>query len=902
LRVAFTVRRWLEREEFETLSLIADYVGRDRSGSKFVINPNKIKKTNFSYNEIIEILSDVGVSLTELEKEYIRKIIMERDKVILEWLGSMIIMRPSRYLGELFNEIREYVTYDRSKKLFIVRPLYFFQLKRKLETLGFNIIDETGLKEEMKLPFKVSFTGTLRDYQIEALKKWTENNYRGVIALPTGAGKTVIALAAIAELNERTLIVVYTKEQMFQWQDKILEFLDIPSSYVGLYYGDEKRIAPITISTYQTAYRHIHTLSRHYTLLVIDECLAGDTLVVMKDGGVKEIREVKDGEKVLGGTASNKFSKRSNDLYYIKSSFTDLIATGTHPHIIVRRRRDKHNNQWFRVTENDIMVVPTYELKPGDYFLVPERIPHVTKKDWTPEQLRLVALIACDGHIERNKPIVKVAVGKHGDREWIRRIFIEGVRAFDIHEPIHEYTNGRGDYVISCYSPKLVRILTKTFGIPRGRKAHIVDISNEVFYSPLESIKAFIEVCFSCEGWLSKEHNGSKRLYFASTSRKFVLKLQLLLKKFGIHSGFTIKKRENKQHNSLHQLYIDNLDFNKAMVIFTFPRESLNTSERNASKDMNDRLGPFRLARITKIEKLHEEMEVYDFTSNGSHTFFANGIWTHNCHHLPADKFRIIAENCFAPKRMGLSATVVREDGKHEELFPLMGGIVYFKMPDDLAMRGYLAPYIIRQVYVKLTPEERKEYRELIKLYREFARGLQFNQVLEQAMRGDEKAQNALRVHSRLRQIIAKAKMKKEAVRRIVEEELRKGSKILIFTQYVDQAKELGEVLGVPVLTGDVETKQRKRILESFRDGRSKVLVVTTVGDEGLDIPDVDVGIIVTGTGSRRQFIQRLGRLLRPKEGKVARLYEIIVEGTAEEFQAQRRKRIELDEFLEYNV
>ena len=269
MRIAFTIKRWLEREEFETLSLIADYIGRDRYGSKFVINPNKIKKSNLSFNEIIEILSDVGVSLSELEKEYIKKIVMERDKVTFQWLGSMVIMKPSRYLGEVFNEIREYVTYDRSKKIFIVKPLYFFNLKEKLKTLGFNIVDETGLREEMKLPFKVSFTGTLRDYQSEALKKWAENRYRGVIALPTGAGKTIIALAAIAELNERTLIVVYTKEQMFQWQDKILEFLDIPSSYVGLYYGDEKRIAPITISTYQTAYRHIHTLSRHYTLLVI---------------------------------------------------------------------------------------------------------------------------------------------------------------------------------------------------------------------------------------------------------------------------------------------------------------------------------------------------------------------------------------------------------------------------------------------------------------------------------------------------------------------------------------------------------------------------------------------------------------------------------------------------------
>jgi len=540
LKITFIIRRWLSREEFETLSLIADYTGRDRLGSKFVINPSKIMKSDLSFNEVIEILSDIGVRLGDVEKEYIRNLIRERDKIVLQWLGSMIIMKPNRFLGEVLDEIRDYVTYDKSKRLFIVKPLYFFQLKEKLQTLGFNVIDETNLKSEMKLPFKVSFKGSLRDYQSEALKKWIENKYRGVIALPTGSGKTVIALAAIGELNERTLIVVYTREQMFQWQDKIVEFLDIPSSYIGLYYGDEKRIAPITISTYQTAYRHIHVLSKHFTLLIVDEC-----------------------------------------------------------------------------------------------------------------------------------------------------------------------------------------------------------------------------------------------------------------------------------------------------------------------------------------------------------------------HHLPADKFKIIAENSFAPKRMGLSATVIREDGKHEELFPLMGGIVYYKTPEDLALKGYLAPYTIHQVYVRLTPEERREYRELVKLYRELTGGLQFNQVLEEAMKGNERAQEALKVHSKLRQIIAKAEMKKQAVKWIVEDELKRGSKILVFTQYVDQAKELGRILGAPVLTGDVETRERKRILNEFRSGRSRVLVVTTVGDEGLDIPDVNVGIIVTGTGSRRQFIQRLGRLLRPREGKVAKLYEIIVKGTLEEFQAQRRKRIEIDEYID---
>ncbi|MEM4101446.1 MAG: helicase-related protein, partial [Desulfurococcaceae archaeon] len=92
------------------------------------------------------------------------------------------------------------------------------------------------------------------------------------------------------------------------------------------------------------------------------------------------------------------------------------------------------------------------------------------------------------------------------------------------------------------------------------------------------------------------------------------------------------------------------------------------------------------------------------------------------------------------------------------------------------------------------------------------------------------------------------------------------------------------------LLTGETPDQDRKRILESFKTQHKGILVVTTVGDEGIDIPDANVGIIVSGTGSRRQFIQRLGRLLRPKSsGQRAVLYEIVVKHTVEEIWASRR-------------
>ncbi|MEZ0290222.1 MAG: DEAD/DEAH box helicase [Sulfolobales archaeon] len=260
------------------------------------------------------------------------------------------------------------------------------------------------------------------------------------------------------------------------------------------------------------------------------------------------------------------------------------------------------------------------------------------------------------------------------------------------------------------------------------------------------------------------------------------------------------------------------------------------------------------------------------------------------CHHLPADKFRKIALHMFSPYRLGLSATPYREDGRHEELFPLLGGVVYSKSAKELAESGYLAPFTIKIVKVGLTPEEMKLYKELKKKYEILSDNLSFQELVARAKKGDQNAIEALKIRSQFRMLVHMAREKIEALRRIVSEELRKGSKIIIFTQYIDQAEEIGRILGAPVITGETEPLVRKRNFEMFRSGEYRFLVITSVGDEGIDIPDANVGIIVAGTGSRRQFIQRLGRLLRPMEGKEAVLYEIIVKDTFEEYESRRRR------------
>ncbi|MEM2253291.1 MAG: DEAD/DEAH box helicase [Desulfurococcaceae archaeon] len=537
----FTVKKWLSREDFEELLRIADYMSyASGEGSKFRLNISKILREGLTKDDVINILDSVGVELKHVDIDRLEGVLRRETNVKVMWdevKERILVEIPwSTYSGlkdSLKNLGLSFAGKNKECIKYYVRPYKLMDLKELVVSRGYSIIDLEGLTVEKDLGVKLEFSGELRPYQREALDKWIENKFKGIIALPTGSGKTIVALAALAQVSKRALIVTFTKEQMFQWKDMIAKFLNISRGYVGLFYGEDKSISQITISTYQSAYKNINVLGKYFSLLIVDEC-----------------------------------------------------------------------------------------------------------------------------------------------------------------------------------------------------------------------------------------------------------------------------------------------------------------------------------------------------------------------HHLPADKFKAIAVGCIAPYRLGLSATVVREDGRHTELFPLMGGVIYHKSASELSSMGYLAKFKVITVKVRPTKDEIDEYFELRKKYKSIVGDKRFDEVLELAKIGNAKAIEALRIHSKMRMLIAFSKSKIEKAVEIVREELEKGSKIIVFTQFVEQAKKLSQELNAGLLIGEMNSDERKKILSDFKASQSSVLVVTTVGDEGLDIPDANVGVIVSGTGSRRQFIQRLGRLLRPKGGDIeARLYEIVVEGTLDEFVARRRKK-----------
>ncbi len=539
-RIIFGTDEWIDDDDFKLFLKFSKYLGRENGVSRFMVDFNRLSESirngSLSPSEVIDLVEGYGVEFEEGSIDDLKKFLEEyMPRVIVRKVSNDIVLIPKVFLGDSIRDFREkgILIYDKGNKWFkLAKPMYFFDVLDSLKKRNIAISSEIDIKERIESPFRISFKGDLRDYQQEALESWRKNGYRGIIALPTGTGKTVIAIAAIAELSEKTLIVTFTKEQMFHWAEKIVSFTDVSKSMIGYYYSSEKRIAPITLTTYQSAFRYISSLSPYFSFLIIDEV-----------------------------------------------------------------------------------------------------------------------------------------------------------------------------------------------------------------------------------------------------------------------------------------------------------------------------------------------------------------------HHLPADKFRYIAENMFARKRLGLSATVVREDGRHVDLFPLMGGIVYSKSVSELAEKGYIAPFTIKTIRVSLTKEEKEKYRKLLEKYKKLSRGREFQTLLEDAKRGDVTALEAIKTRAELRNLVHSAKEKIEALKAIVGREIENSSKIIVFTQYIEQAENLAEILNTIYITGELDEDTRKRRLEMFKNNMVKILVLTTVGDEGIDIPDANVGIIFAGTGSRRQFIQRLGRLLRPLPGKEARLYEIIVKGTFEEVESRKRRK-----------
>lgn len=264
-------------------------------------------------------------------------------------------------------------------------------------------------------------------------------------------------------------------------------------------------------------------------------------------------------------------------------------------------------------------------------------------------------------------------------------------------------------------------------------------------------------------------------------------------------------------------------------------------------------------------------------------------------HHLPGEVYRQAALGAIAPFRLGLTATPERADGKETLLDELVGPAVYRKSIKELS-GDILADYEVRSVPVAMLPEDFEQYQTARKIYRDFveARGIRmasrqgWPRFLAATNRSEE-GRRVLKAYQFQKQLALVHRAKMGELYRLLKRH--HDERVLVFTNDNDSVYQISERALIPAITHQTPIKERKEILKAFNEGELRAIVTSKVLNEGVDVPKAAVAVILSGSGSVREHVQRLGRILRRHEDKRAILYELITENSVETFVSERRRK-----------
>ena len=265
---------------------------------------------------------------------------------------------------------------------------------------------------------------------------------------------------------------------------------------------------------------------------------------------------------------------------------------------------------------------------------------------------------------------------------------------------------------------------------------------------------------------------------------------------------------------------------------------------------------------ISKTNGVEKHLAVFDSQDWGL-------IVYDEVHLLPAPVFRATAD-IQSRRRLGLTATLLREDGRERDVFSLIGPKRYDAPWRDIEAQGWIAPARCVEVRVTLTDEERMRY-------------------------ATAEPDETYRVGSTTPQKLA-------VVAAIVADH--PDDHVLVIGQFLDQLDTLAAFLDAPIITGKTPTKERERLYDAFRSGDVRVLIVSKVANFSIDLPEASVAIQVSGTfGSRQEEAQRLGRILRPKsDGRIAHFYSIVSRDTNDQTFAANRQRFLAEQGYAYEI
>ncbi len=263
------------------------------------------------------------------------------------------------------------------------------------------------------------------------------------------------------------------------------------------------------------------------------------------------------------------------------------------------------------------------------------------------------------------------------------------------------------------------------------------------------------------------------------------------------------------------------------------------------------------------------------------------------CHHLPGPVRRDAAVMSAAPCRLGLTATMERSDGRQDDLTPLIGPTVY-EMPISEAKGRSLADYEVVRIPIQLSPQEQVRYEELSRVVKYYVAQRRktdpdygWEELCAETGKTPE-ARQAMRAYHAKKSIEERAEEKFRVLEDLFS--LHAGEPCLVFVGSNQMARDISRRFLIPCLLSHSDKKERLDVLRGLEDGTYPALVANRVLDEGVDLPEVKVAVVLGGSGSARQAKQRLGRVLRKSGNARAVLYEVVSGGTKEEKRSVRRR------------
>lgn len=701
--------------------------------------------------------------------------------------------------------------------------------------INYTVLDERTLFPHITLDSsKIKY----RPYQFDSVLNLFSKHQEAILVAPAGSGKTVMGLSLIPLSGQPTLWLTHTGALAKQAKDRA-EFFVPDIGKIGKIGSGKWEIGDVlTIGMIQTLVRNpdkLANMMNKFGMVILDECLPAGTLILMLDGSVKGIEDVKNGDHTTFGVVSNKFSRKADKLVILRGGWGKLSGTETHRLPFIpkwRIRINKHTKTCFPFVSTDVSTAAMSEIDTGDFLLISENNCHTEKHQIGVGKARMLALIACDGHIEKNSRCVQVGIIK--DKDWFMKEMTAASSLFEDGD-LRISECSRGDLIIREYSKEAVTFLSQF--IPVGKKNSLY-VPSVLEYASLKEIKNYLQVVFDTEGGLN-----ANQITITMATPEFLIGIQHLLRKFGIVSRvIPIKNSAKKAGYSRLAMSGHDAFLFYSRVGFSMKRkqDALLEIVRRANKfvrrvEYNGVV--YRCMEVLAKKTLVAETEVYDFTTE-KHLFIANGVLSSNCHHCPASTFMQVIGLLNPYYLYGLTATPYRRDKLEKLMFQTIGEERVTISPATVESHGGIIIPTIRYKGISSPTVTGNNIQPILKKH------IVDNVARHRLIAGDVLA---------------------EAVR---------GNFCIVISDRREHCESLHELIQAAwpkssIATGKYSRKYVDEQVRKYNDGEITVLTTTfALLGEGFDVPFLNRAFIAFPFRAENKAEQLIGRVQRSYPGK----------------------------------